>query len=1777
MATITLNNDLNTKRNFEISTTQFSQVTHVLSLFNVHNPLIILRNNVHTQTITTSSIVNTSTVDLHGRSTPEHYFGIIRDIHLDDSFVHKKNHVAKDKRVLTYTLRYDMTEFDRGIALKDPIFSETIVFKNKRHKYDWVLERRKLRFYHVRGAIYFRINFDFDFVGNTENEYIRVDDFLPIKEAFYQLSEVNPQMFEGVTTITQLPKNIVNLSETIEDFDSGNIASSLKSISDVLQNLSIDNITALLTDKILPSSFGGGNLFHSIASIGSLVLLCSTSAHLLVGVTDRKVKLFGIASCIFGLVHSDKVKTIVAYCVSYLNKGVESQSASKLAASLSLGALALFLGLPGKEPLKKYMSGISHFDRFSGGLDSIFKHISELFIGFLSWSGLAEYIPVKWRYMFERNDEVKLLAEEAEEIHNSCYEGKFHFCIENQRKLGEVLHKMKELRWNTSNRDSHSAALNYEITFLSKLQEKFSASGYDVNGSRPEPAALMIGGEPGQLKSQFLDIFIQQIAMDYLNDAEMKLYRQNKGSIVYNSSSETGFWDGYLKSHKICIFDDFGQTTDVQGTPDNEYLKWIRAINERPYMLHMADLPNKGNSYFGCDFVLATTNQKTFKPTSIHSANALIRRMHVCVWAELNDGYSKIVNGKRILDESKMPRDKSGKTILSKDMVDFYEWFPNEKNGPSKGKQLTFSEVYKRLRTVYGKNRDNFQTKLELVSSLESETQLPPEMEALFEDEQQDEIDTEIVTNIEPNINKAHEVAKRTDSYADVMRKYHEIYYNEYKQPITSVLLFAGLFTVQGRAFMTGFAIGKTVAEVAITITNGVLASVMDMKEFLSIRSKQGAKQFFKDKRQILSESGSNLMVHLWDYSYHYMTIVGVINLVYHYSWNKGAEDSIIVTDPCMDSSCAGFANYNQQLIDGKVMIKRIPVSKHTCDRKKVPIDATQTWIPYEMYEEKFKFTFTEEELASITQALAQTEITIRDREPLLARLKEAHSQYDLKKREVKFQAGVDVQGRSIIESVKRSNLCVLSYHIFTPEMLKDNSSFQANMLGSILFLRDSLFLTPRHFIQRLKGFLKDPDHGLTLESTIILQKNNGKGLFMYRMFTVADLLESQGLYETSTLSSRDLMLVKLRRGLVSIHRNILSHFALKPPNKTAVLSGYLTNHDGELANLTFTIVPFINVNPSHSSGEERFVLKTPICYDAPTRDGHCGAILALEDATIEKKLFGLHVAGDTVKGVGYGSFFCIEDIPPGAIDELVTDDVVQFQCAYSKDPDIPIAMEQLYDADQSISYPNKTSIIPSVLHNLWPMLPVDCSVLSKTAYRLALDRYSMPPVHFDHMKTKIVADELFRYIDSRSTKCGVAKQLMSWHESAFGKKDCDNFGLVDRSTSPGFPFVFQKGSNPGKTKWLNHGVTKEFTSEGLALVDMCKEKILEMEKLNRQSFIYTDNLKDERVSIEKIIARKTRLFSGCPLDYLLIVRRYFGAFTSWIIENRIKNGVAVGVNPYKEWHEIFTSMSVHSLPEDKGFIAGDFSGFDRSGRQHIYWLMLYKINEWYDDGVLNRNVRMVLWVELVQSRHVHINHVYEWVDSLPSGHPLTTIVNCLYNLFSFRYCWNDIFGFNRNANEIFNNSVYLCTFGDDVHGSVSPDYRDKFNDQIIIPYMAKLGLTYTSDLKDGSIIPLRVLSDITFLKNKYRYCDENGMYVPALELGVILTTPGWTRRKNSTQITIDNVQWCLRHLALWGREVYDEHAPYIIEVFEKKFPRTPLITSYGHNLSDILSLNYVY
>ena len=121
------------------------------------------------------------------------------------------------------------------------------------------------------------------------------------------------------------------------------------------------------------------------------------------------------------------------------------------------------------------------------------------------------------------------------------------------------------------------------------------------------------------------------------------------------------------------------------------------------------------------------------------------------------------------------------------------------------------------------------------------------------------------------------------------------------------------------------------------------------------------------------------------------------------------------------------------------------------------------------------------------------------------------------------------------------------------------------------------------------------------------------------------------------------------------------------------------------------------------------------------------------------------------------------------------------------------------------------------------------------------------------------------------------------------------------------------------------------------------------------------------------------------------------------LMETRIDNGCAVGVNVYSDdWTYLATKLQ----SKGKRVFAGDFSGFDCSEVPQVHHAILDLINEWYDDGEENAQIRRVLWEEVYNSKHISGSNVYWWTHSLPSGHPLTTVINSVYNNLAFRYCW---------------------------------------------------------------------------------------------------------------------------------------------------------------------------
>lgn len=329
----------------------------------------------------------------------------------------------------------------------------------------------------------------------------------------------------------------------------------------------------------------------------------------------------------------------------------------------------------------------------------------------------------------------------------------------------------------------------------------------------------------------------------------------------------------------------------------------------------------------------------------------------------------------------------------------------------------------------------------------------------------------------------------------------------------------------------------------------------------------------------------------------------------------------------------------------------------------------------------------------------------------------------------------------------------------------------------------------------------------------------------------------------------------------------------------------------------------------------------------------------------------------------------------------------------------------------------------------------------------------------------------------------------------------------LNRKTSPGFKYRDEVTPvKPGKTWALGHEGDITWDSQGLARVRNDVEDLIAKAKVGTRSVhLCIDFLKDELRTNAKVEAVKTRVISGTPMDYTIAVRMYFGSYMAATFDTYVQNGMAPGLNHYTEWGLLADAL----LAKGNKMFDGDFSRFDASEQPWVHEGLLGYINRWYKEGNSwteeDDRVRCILWLDLVHSRHVtglsnKLDLVVQWNKSLPSGHPLTTIVNSMYSLVTMTGCYVHLVG----SYDMWDHA-YVCTFGDDNVASVDDTVCDVFNQVTVAKCMKELfQLDYTAGNKGDELVEYTDISNITFLKRSFKP-DE-------VEEGLIHKTPfvGW-------------------------------------------------------------------
>lgn len=233
--------------------------------------------------------------------------------------------------------------------------------------------------------------------------------------------------------------------------------------------------------------------------------------------------------------------------------------------------------------------------------------------------------------------------------------------------------------------------------------------------------------------------------------------------------------------------------------------------------------------------------------------------------------------------------------------------------------------------------------------------------------------------------------------------------------------------------------------------------------------------------------------------------------------------------------------------------------------------------------------------------------------------------------------------------------------------------------------------------------------------------------------------------------------------------------------------------------------------------------------------------------------------------------------------------------------------------------------------------------------------------------------------------------------------------------------------------------------------------------------------------------------------------------------------------------------------------------------------IILGIINEWYECKE-DDTIRSSLFSCITNSVHVYRSIVYDWVGGMPSGNPLTTLLNCMYNSLAFRYCWyrQDI------DRPRFNTGVKLLVMGDDNIFAVHPAYRD-FNELTLPSLMSEIGLTYTPEDKEALLEqPFRTLEQIEFLKRRFKFEPLVSAFIAPLRFSVIKEMIEWTKKgSEGDKITVENVITALREASLHGQEIYDEYiskvVPPTVDHFPNIQPSEPWKMSHSTRMFEVL------
>ncbi|UHK03231.1 MAG: polyprotein [Hangzhou lschnura senegalensis iflavirus 1] len=536
-------------------------------------------------------------------------------------------------------------------------------------------------------------------------------------------------------------------------------------------------------------------------------------------------------------------------------------------------------------------------------------------------------------------------------------------------------------------------------------------------------------------------------------------------------------------------------------------------------------------------------------------------------------------------------------------------------------------------------------------------------------------------------------------------------------------------------------------------------------------------------------------------------------------------------------------------------------------------------------------------------------------------------------------------------------------------------------------------------------------------------------------------------------------------------------------------------------------------------------------------RTGMCGSILW--DTSIQNgKVLAMHVAGQPGARSGYSHY--------GVAALLVREEIEAFfgeMENYAVEASFESEMPFLSEEDPAFCADLNAELLGSLPKELVPQNPVETTIIPSVVAPYLPPPLTTPApflhndVRFKEPRNPFVegvekhggipiswpqplVERAYKVLLSRFLRCRPVIPLsgkLSLEQAIVGIPGIDEMSAIEMGTSPGFGWKHLQPKGEKGKRWL---FELEETPQGNRLVslnELLSEKIKHENELREQGeaplTVFTDCLKDARIKHEKVHkVGCTRVFSLSPIQHTVACRQYTLEFVAAVMRNRIDNNVCVGINLNSL--EATKLVNKH-LKVSQYHLCGDYSAFGDTLDPTLVYYCFKIIVEWYrfhgDRNESHELARWALAVETGRAIHVARDFVYRVYSGLPSGSPLTVILNSMVNSFYMILSFGEITG---KPLEEYPEYVAEDNYGDDVWLTVRESILPVFNNVSLHENFAKHGIRYTDALKTGNIREYCSLKDVTFLKCSFvPHPKRSGIYLAPLDWTSVEECAKWIHK----------------------------------------------------------------